>query len=674
MDNTSATVTRIFRISFGSRATISKPGGAIRATNRSFGLPQGILQADPNHLQTAELDYLVSASLDDAGLAPYLSLDAAYTYYPTYAEVLHGYNRGNFAPVFMIEANYEFQTNFNVPGIPSTLRHQEYWTMLSGATGQLYGNHYTVEFPSGWQSNLDTPGSTQLGIMKNFFAGYDWYDLVPDQAHTFVTAGYGTFNATGNMATDNYVTAALTPGGLLGMAYIPQGGAITVDMTKMAGPTVARWFDPSNGTYAVINGSPFANSGAQQFVTPGANNAGDPDWVLVLQSNDSDPPSVPANVVAQPISSSAILLTWDASTDGGTGVAGYQIMRDGVQVSTTTAATFTDTGLAVNSTHAYTLTAFDLAGNISAPSAQVIATTLPPDTTPPSVPTGFQTSNVNATTLTLSWTPSTDDVGVVGYQVFRNGLQIGTTTAATYNDSGLVASTTYAYAATAFDAAGNFSALSQPFNATTASVPAAPPQYIQGTQNEVRSGTTNAVSFGSALHAGNTVVVYLLWSNSGSATVTDSQGNTYTSAGPAVPWGSNSLNSQIFYARSAAGGADTVTAHFQTAIGSFGIAYIHEYSGISSVSPVRGTVAASGISTTLNSGNLSTPIANDLLFVGAGSDAGIAGAGPGYTLRNGSYGNLTEDQVASTTGTYGATATHNGNQWVMQLVDFIPGS
>ena len=89
--------------------------------------------------------------------------------------------------------------------------------------------------------------------MENFFAARKWYDLVPDQKHTFVTAGYGHFISTGPPATptrarfadNNYVTAALTPDGTLGMAYLPQGGTITVAMSKLQNGITARWFDPT---------------------------------------------------------------------------------------------------------------------------------------------------------------------------------------------------------------------------------------------------------------------------------------------------------------------------------------------------------------------------------------------------------------------------------------------
>ena len=52
-----------------------------------------------------------SGSLEDKSWAPLIELDAAYTYFPTYAQVLTEYNRQNFKPVFMVEANYEFEND-----------------------------------------------------------------------------------------------------------------------------------------------------------------------------------------------------------------------------------------------------------------------------------------------------------------------------------------------------------------------------------------------------------------------------------------------------------------------------------------------------------------------------------------------------------------------------------
>ena len=100
-----------------------------------------------------------------------------------------------------------------------------------------------------------------------------------------MTAGYGTFSARGSISTDNYVTAARTPDGALIMAYLPSSRPITLDMARLAGEAIASWYDPTNGSYRSIEGSPFASSGRQDFIPPPKNSAGDGDWVLVLETS-----------------------------------------------------------------------------------------------------------------------------------------------------------------------------------------------------------------------------------------------------------------------------------------------------------------------------------------------------------------------------------------------------
>jgi len=108
----------------------------------------GIRDNDTNHLQTTELDYVVSSSLDDSSWNGILGLNATYTYYPTYARLQQDYNRTNFLPTFLVEANYEFESLQGPVTMAPILRKQEYWTMTSGACGQLYGNHYTWHLPA----------------------------------------------------------------------------------------------------------------------------------------------------------------------------------------------------------------------------------------------------------------------------------------------------------------------------------------------------------------------------------------------------------------------------------------------------------------------------------------------------------------------------------------------
>jgi hypothetical protein len=91
------------------------------------------------------------------------------------------------------------------------------------------------------------------------------------------------------------------------------------------------------------------------------------------------------------------------------------------------------------------------------------------DTTPPSVPTGLATTSVASGSVSLSWNASSDNVGVTGYTIYRNGTLYGTTgsSATAYTDTTVAPSTGYSYTVDAFDAAGNHSAQSSPLAVTT---------------------------------------------------------------------------------------------------------------------------------------------------------------------------------------------------------------
>jgi hypothetical protein len=250
-----------------------------------------IATEDSVHLQTTELNFNISGSLDDSVLVPYTSLAGAYTYYPAYFEVLNEYNsNARTAPVFLEETYYENISYSNLtPNVATNLmlRKVPYWTVLSGGlAGYFYGS-ITYTFPSGWQNAIDTPAVTQLGYWKAFFAALPWYTLVPDQNHAIVTAGYGTAtgNGSGDIQTDDYATTAATPDGSLVLTYCPARTTLTVDMANLSGSVTAQWYDPTNGTSTNVSGSPFTNTGNRNFATPGNNSAGDPDWVLVLRTS-----------------------------------------------------------------------------------------------------------------------------------------------------------------------------------------------------------------------------------------------------------------------------------------------------------------------------------------------------------------------------------------------------
>lgn len=248
---------------------------------------KGIRAAAPNQIQTVELHVRTSSSFDDPRWIPLIDLNGTYTYSPTYIQMLHGYNQKPVAPEVMIEAHYDWENVGTPPdfGTPYVLRKEDYWTMLTGGIGQFYGNKYTWSFADGWKEKIDTPGVEQLGIWAKFFSSLPWYDLVPDQDHQLLTAGYGTFgNVDTRVSESDYATAARTPDSSTVVVYIPTLRATTINMAALHGAAKARWFDPSDGSYKDAESSVVPNRGSHEFTPPGKNHAGDGDWVLLLQS------------------------------------------------------------------------------------------------------------------------------------------------------------------------------------------------------------------------------------------------------------------------------------------------------------------------------------------------------------------------------------------------------
>ena len=192
--------------------------------------------------------------------------------------------------------------------------------------------------------------------------------------------------------------------------------------------------------------------------------------VSAISSVDTTPPSVPAGLVAMVMGPNRIDLAWEASTDAnGSGVAGYTVFRDGVQVTLVAATSYSDSGLSPSTLYSYTVAAYDGAGNTSPQSATVSATTEAPDTTAPSVPVGLVATVKGLEHIDLAWFASMDagGSGVAGYTVFRDGVQVTLATATSYSDSGLSPSTLYSYTVAAFDGTGNTSAQSAAVSATT---------------------------------------------------------------------------------------------------------------------------------------------------------------------------------------------------------------
>jgi chitodextrinase len=175
--------------------------------------------------------------------------------------------------------------------------------------------------------------------------------------------------------------------------------------------------------------------------------------------SDAEPPTQPGSLHATPLDPYRIALSWVASTDN-SGVSGYRVFRGGAQIALVTGTSFTDTGLAPATSYSYEVVAFDAAGNTSSP-ATASATTIAADDMPPTTPSNL-TATLNKKKVSLTWNPSTDDVGVAGYRVFRDGKLVATVTGTTHSEN-LPGGKhpTASYYVVAFDSAGNVSAASE---------------------------------------------------------------------------------------------------------------------------------------------------------------------------------------------------------------------
>ena len=203
----------------------------------------------------------------------------------------------------------------------------------------------------------------------------------------------------------------------------------------------------------------------------------------------------------------------------------------------------------------------------------------------------------------------------------------------------------------------------------------AAPTFVQGRAKQVTSGTVNSLAFSSANTAGNLIVVYVSWSNPGTVTLSDTRQNVYSSVAPATAWGTlGAWRSQVFYARNIVGGSNTVTATFGTTLTAFGKIDIHEYSGLDRTAPLDVTTSAVGTITAMNSGSATTANAADLLFGAGSSSSTVNAVGSGFTSRVNANGSRTEDRTVAATGSYSASASQNGTQWVMHLAAFKAAS
>jgi fibronectin type 3 domain-containing protein len=170
----------------------------------------------------------------------------------------------------------------------------------------------------------------------------------------------------------------------------------------------------------------------------------------------------------------SVTLVWSApQTDGGSPITGYRIYRSTTSGAETfliavgNVTTYTDETTTGGTTYYFQVSAVNAAGE-SARSGELSATPPVKDTTAPSRPGSPKIPVAGTTQVALSWTASTDNVGVTGYQVYRDGVLVGTASGLSYLDSGLAPGSSHSYTVRAVDAAGNSSQASSSVSARLA--------------------------------------------------------------------------------------------------------------------------------------------------------------------------------------------------------------
>ena len=192
------------------------------------------------------------------------------------------------------------------------------------------------------------------------------------------------------------------------------------------------------------------------------------------------------------------MLGWTASSDD-SGVAGYDVYRDGNKVASPTATSVIQNGLACGKSYALEVSARDAAGNASPRALLTVSTgactTPPADTTPPSTPSGLGVSGATRTSVLLGWNASIDNSGVAGYRVYVDGTYTTTATQLSATILRLSCGTAYTFGVEAVDAAGNASVRASVTGSTTACPDIAAPTAPTNLVTTSRTATSVALSW-----------------------------------------------------------------------------------------------------------------------------------------------------------------------------------
>ena len=195
-----------------------------------------------------------------------------------------------------------------------------------------------------------------------------------------------------------------------------------------------------------------------------------PEYVQTIWNPiaDTQAPTAATNLAVTGTTSNTVSLSWTAGTDN-VAVTSYDIYLNGVLKTAVSGLTATITGLSASTTYSFYVIAKDAAVNSSPASNAVDVTTtvVIPDSQIPTAPSNLAVTGSSSSTISLSWTASTDNIRVISYDVYVNSTFKTSVSGTTAIVNGLTPVTTYSFYVIAKDAAANSSAQSNSVNGTT---------------------------------------------------------------------------------------------------------------------------------------------------------------------------------------------------------------
>ncbi len=208
-----------------------------------------------------------------------------------YGMITHDYDLTPAKPVFEGESGYEealLSDGTLLP--PDQVRRKAWRSVFAGGFGYTYGNEnlevlfvpgdtpdgYPAGYPHRlWKDALSSPGAAQMKHLRTLMESRPFLTRIPDQSIIVGSPGNGTGHAQATRASD----------GSYAFVYIPDGRPLPVDLSKIAGTSVAcSWYDPRTGTATSIGTVPA--TGTMSFDPPGGTAVGD-DWVLMMDAVDA---------------------------------------------------------------------------------------------------------------------------------------------------------------------------------------------------------------------------------------------------------------------------------------------------------------------------------------------------------------------------------------------------